>query len=61
MKRFIRVIDKSSPVEFAKFTKTIPKDILDNIQIRCKITNSEIDEYISKQNQKAEEKELLLV
>ncbi|NGX36526.1 MAG: hypothetical protein K1000chlam1_01372 [Candidatus Anoxychlamydiales bacterium] len=61
MKRLARVIKKSPLIEFAKFIKVIPQDLLANIQKRCKIASSELDGYISEQDQNFEEGLPLLV
>ncbi len=39
----------------------MPQDLLENIQKRCKIDSSELDEYISEQDQNLEEGLPLLV
>ena len=61
MNRLIRVFDKSSLIEFARFTKIIPVDLLRKMKRKFKITEEGLDEYLVKNLGQREEQLPLLV
>ncbi len=61
LKKLIEILDKSSLFEFAKFAKMLPVDILQRVQRKFKITESELAQYLDEEFEKKRERFSLLV